>query len=296
MEKLLNISGGATKISGLLASAKTLVERIGYKPTVITGVSSGSILALIIALNKYEQAEKVLSRLSLSTFMSQSPVNKDGKLTLTAYWRILTGKNSLGVQDIPGVLKEIITREDFHEYCDTRKNYPDVYILAVNARTGREVGWNVKYMTYERYLQCVAASCAIPVFTQPIEIELEQYYDGGLRNHAGGAWAIKNLKREFSKSVTIYSRPAEENFTATPEHLTNLIKVLSATISIFNVDVSLNDEAVEKLLCRERGIKHVPIHLPIMTKNLYDTDAKRLRELANLATQETVRQWSQHNF
>lgn len=293
MENLLNISGGATKISGLMASARTITEKIGYRPTIITGVSSGSILALVVAMGKYEQAEKVLKNLSLSTFMRVSPVTKSGKLSLAAYWRILTGKNSLGVQDIPYVLSQIITREDFAEYQDIRKRYPDVYVIAVNAKTGRETGWNVKYMKYETYLHCVAASCAIPVYTQPITIYGNTYYDGGLRNHAGGAWYLKTHQREVKQSVTIYSRPAERDYSSDGPALNNLFQVLSATISIFNIDVSLNDEMLEKAICQERGIKHTSIHLPIVTKNLYDTDAKTLRNLAILAEQETMKQWPQ---
>lgn len=296
MKKVLNISGGATKITGLLSASKAISQKMDYRPDIITGVSSGAICAMIVATGLYSKAEEVLKDLSLSTFMDQPPVNSKGKLTLNAYIRALTGKNSLGVQNIPKVLSQIITKEVFDRYQMQSRIMPDVWIIAINARTGAPRSWNAKWLTYEKYLQVVAASCAIPVFTQPIEIEGEIYYDGGLRNHIGGAWLLKHIKPQVGEMISIFSRPKIEDFKLEREKPANgLFQLLNDTITIMNIDISSNDEYAERAICKARGIKYLPLHMPSITKSVYDVDKDRLKKLSLEAERIAIKEYQLWN-
>ena len=48
--KILNLSGAGTKISGLAGACDYIFNVCGYRPTDISGISSGGILAIPIAL------------------------------------------------------------------------------------------------------------------------------------------------------------------------------------------------------------------------------------------------------
>ena len=64
--KIYNLSGGATKIGGLFAKSERIIKEFGYKPDIISGVSSGALLALPIALGKWDELYKIISKLNIT--------------------------------------------------------------------------------------------------------------------------------------------------------------------------------------------------------------------------------------
>jgi len=175
-KKSLSISGGSTKIPMLAGAAITLLKDKGYKPSYIVGTSSGGILALALALGKYDEVEELVKNFTLDTVFDKKPVNEKGKITLNGKLRILAGKESLGTQNaVIDAIKKIVTKEDYANYL--KLDFPIVYIGVVEFRTGRRFYINLKEQTYEKYLRFVLATGSIPGFVEGVRIDFEHEGD-----------------------------------------------------------------------------------------------------------------------
>ncbi len=96
---VLNLSGAATKIPGLAGAADYIYNVAGFRPTDITGISSGALLAVPVAMRKWDVLREISQTFTLDDIFSIKPVNEDNKITARAKFRALTGKSSFGKQD-----------------------------------------------------------------------------------------------------------------------------------------------------------------------------------------------------
>lgn len=277
--KLLSISGGATKISGLCGAADSLMNQCGYKPDYIVGTSAGAILALPVAMELWEMLREKTTTFTLDDIFSKSPMNEKGDITLRAKLRVLFGKESLGVQDnLKTTIGEIITEDKFSTY-QKKDVYPTVYIGMVDFKTGARHYMNLKECTYHEYLDYVLASTSIPYAAEPVHHGDHIFFDGGVRDHIGSHWMMENIKG-ISENVSIYSRP--ENFASIldknwePE---NIFDIFDRDQAIRILEVSKKDEKLEKLIASDLNIKHTAVFLPSVLKSLYDTNPERILTL-----------------
>jgi len=162
--RVLALSGGGAKgfahIGVLLA-----FERFGMKPDVISGVSAGSIAAVLYGagLTPKEMLECFLEFGRFSDF-TEWAVPKSGFFKLDKFGKILE-------QWLP-----VTTLEEM--------KIPTV-ICATDFDHGKSVGW-----ASGEIVPRVLASCSIPIVFKPIRINGINYVDGGvLRNLP--AWAIR---------------------------------------------------------------------------------------------------------
>lgn len=270
--RVLNLSGGSTKFIGIVGAAQEILKN--WIPTHITGVSAGAIAAIPVAMDLWDTIIPIGLEVTLDTFFSTPPVTKKGDIRLWSIFRSIFGK-SLGVQKIQEMYSKIITPEIFKIYQEG--DYAVCYALATNYSTGEPVAFNLKdkNTTYERALDAIAASSAIPVFTQPIIIDGEIYFDGGVRDFVASKWALENLTPREIK--TVYSRPY--GYRAQSELKTSIFAMLNRTIDLMQNEVQMNDADQELSLCRDRGIFLDQYFLPVVLESLYDTDPGRLQKL-----------------
>jgi hypothetical protein len=274
--KLLSLSGGATKFAGLVSCAKGLIDS-GFKPTHIVGVSAGALATLPIALGIEDLAIKIGNNIELKQLFSSLPVKDNGKLTLGAICRLLIGKKSLGVQKTDVLVKSIITEDIFNRY--KSGDYAECYLLAVNFSSGGRELFRVKDLNYDQYLLAVSASSHIPMVSQPVEINGEFYFDGGIRDHNPGYYALTKIDAIFKEVVSIYSRPKiEESYDDNWKE--SFFNIFSRTIDIMNIEISKTDELLELEYCEKNNIKLKQLFLPKVLTSLFDTDKNRLLELS----------------
>src|SRR5687767_5122260 len=115
--KHLGISGGGTKIAGLYGVAEALLVEKKFKPDIISGISAGAILSLPLALGKFKEVKELVLNFTLDDFFSKKPVKQNGKFTLGALWRVLSGKPYLGKQgELEKKLRAIVSQEEFLAY------------------------------------------------------------------------------------------------------------------------------------------------------------------------------------
>ena len=285
--KILNLSGAATKIAGLAGAAYYLSNEYGYRPNIITGISSGAILTIPIAMRKWETINYLVKNFGLSDIFDKPPVNEQNKVRLRAYFRAAIGKSSFGTQgNLPKTLSKVITEDDWHRYqCG---DYPECYIGSVDFKTGARhiVNLKDKGVTYERYLMLVNASASIPLAVEPVRIDGKLLYDGGTRNHILGAWAIKNFE-DIKESISIYARP-KDYYGLVDSKWTdgNLINVFERYTNISMIEISKRDEREESILANIENVDVKQIFIPSVIKDLYDTDTNKMNILYDLAYSE----------
>lgn len=154
-------SRGFSHIGVLLA-----MEKYGIKPDIISGVSAGSIAAVMYAagLSPLDIRRCFVDSNKFANFREWT-IPKDGIFKLTKFGKLL--ESWLPVRNL----------EDL--------KIPTV-VCATNLDRGTQVGW-MKGEIVPR----VMASCSIPIVFSPVLIKGQHYVDGGvLRNLP--AWAIRN--------------------------------------------------------------------------------------------------------
>lgn len=161
----LALGGGGAKgfshIGVLMA-----MEEFGIKPDILSGVSAGSIAAVLYGagLKPDDIRECFAEANSLSDF-TEWAIPKEGIFKLDKFAKLLD--SWLPVKNL----------EDL--------NIPTI-ICATNLTRGTQVGWRKGEIVPR-----VIASCSVPIVFKPVKIKGEHYVDGGVL-HNLPAWAIRD--------------------------------------------------------------------------------------------------------
>jgi predicted acylesterase/phospholipase RssA len=292
--KHLGISGGGTKIAGLFGVAETLMIEKNFKPDVISGISAGAILSLPLALGKFNEVRKLVLNFKLDDFFSKPPVQANGKFTLGALWRVVTGAPYLGKQgNLEKKLKAIISEEEFLAY-QQDDSKPTCIVGTVDFITGSRKFFNLKKVSYEEFPKVVNASSSLPIFTNGIKLTVDNnqtyLYDGGVRDHIATLWILEDEDSEFkgkiTETVNVYSRP--EDFKVLSEDFDdkNVISILSRYVDITNVEISKTDEVLINAYCDANNIRRTNLYLDRVMNSVYDTDPERLKRIYNVGIKE----------
>jgi len=276
--KIYNLSGGATKIGGLFAKSERIIKEFGYKPDVISGVSSGALLALPIAMGKWDELKQLVTNITLEHIFDNSPINKKGKITLKGIWRLLIGEPSLGTQNnLRKTLTKLITEKDFDKYLNGK--YPKVFIGVTNFNSGEFELINIQNLDYGQYLDYVIASASIPFAVEGVEIDGDVYFDGGVLHHTCTTEMIRKYKSKITHCITVFSRPRNIDLSYDLFDQIDITQVAKQYENIITAYASLTDQIVEKELCTQYKIKNIQVFCPSVLKSLYDVDPVRLKEL-----------------
>jgi predicted patatin/cPLA2 family phospholipase len=285
--KVLNLSGAATKIAGLAGAAYYTFNNYGYRPDIITGISSGAILTVPIAMRKWDILNEMVKTFTLDDIFDKPPVNEENKVRFTAYVRAAIGKSSFGTQNnLPKTLSKVITEEDWLRY--QVGDYPECYIGAVDFKSGSRYIVNLKNkgISYCEYLNLVNASASIPLAVEPVRYKDMLLYDGGTRNHILSGWVLRNFS-DIEENISIYSRPKDYYGLLDPTWKdNNLISVFSRYTDISLIEISKRDEREEMYLTEKKKIDTKQIFIPSVIKELYDTDNDKLTMLYDVAYKE----------
>jgi predicted acylesterase/phospholipase RssA len=285
--EVLNLSGAATKIAGLAGAAYYVFNDYGYRPDIITGISSGAILTVPIAMRKWDMLNEMVKTFTLDDIFDNPPVNEDNKVRFNAYIRAAIGKSSFGTQNnLPKTISKIITEKDFERY--QNGDYPDCYVGSVDFKSGSRYIINLKdkKISYCEFLLLVNASASIPLAVEPVGYDNMLLYDGGTRNHILSGWVLRNFEN-VKKSISIYARPKDYYGILDPTWKdNNLISVFERYTDISLVEISKRDEREEQYLSERKKVDIEQIFIPSVIKELYDTDTNKLTMLYDVAYKE----------
>lgn len=157
--------GGGAKGFSHIGLMLALRER-GIKPSVISGVSAGSIAAVLMAAGLTpEDIRQCFAEADSLNYFREWSVPKDGFFKLDRFGKLL--EKWLPVKNL----------EDLE--------IPTV-VCATNLDRGTQVGW-----CKGEIVPRVLASCSMPVIFKPVTINGYHYVDGGVM-HNLPAWAIRD--------------------------------------------------------------------------------------------------------
>ena len=119
MKKLkhLGFSGAGFAIPGI-AGAGYEVLKNGFKPDIISGVSSGAILTFLICASKNQLKDIKSNSIGFKSkqVFKHPPFSSKGKIKIRSIWNAIT-KNYLSKQDkLDDLLRSIISEQDLKDY------------------------------------------------------------------------------------------------------------------------------------------------------------------------------------
>lgn len=285
---LFSLPSGGTKFSGIYAFAKELYQNPEFNPKYIGGVSAGAIAGSLWVTKKLDlpEVDQLALSYNLDTFFYQKPVNQNGKITLGAIWRILTGKPSLGDQSkLISILKSFIDDQDIIDW-QNDPLAPRFYVGVVDMASCRHhiIDLKDKSVTPELFFKWILASASIPGFTAPVEIDECYYVDGGIRN-TNISVDIMHLHTDIDEVVSLWNRPINykglemrnDQFEKKNTSINNFIRLAE----IMSIEVSKGDEFAEIIMTQNLNIKRYAYHLPIVMSNTYDVKPDKIKRLYN---------------
>lgn len=272
--KHLGLSFGGTKIVGMFGIVEELYNQ-GYHPNIISGISTGAILALPLALGKLNEIKEVLVDLDHDTFMNKNPFTKRNNIKLSAIYSLLVN-GYLGEQEnIITILKSIITKKEFRAW-KFNDNRVEVYVQSVNIYNGSRKVSKLSELNYEDCFKEIMASCSIPLYVDGVYEFNSLYFDGGLRNFILTPYILKNVEG-ITENVSIYSRP--EDYKIIDSKIKGVLPMLNRIIDIFLVEISKRDELEEERIVVENNINSKIYYLPRILTSVYDVDDYKLKKL-----------------
>lgn len=246
MAKGLAISGGATKVSFLAGAAIEMNKVNDYQ--IYSGISAGSIINLLLPIGEYDILKESVMNSSTGDLFSHPPLNNKDNITLSAIWRVITGKNSLGDFTLKDLLKKYYKPE---HHVKMQSSGKIVKVGATNYDLMKVDYCDITKVDYDTALNWVVASSSIPMVCQPVSINNFDYYDGGVMEHVSGLEVIRTGATELD---VIFSRPQHMDLLNTPWTAKNVLEVAMRTFNIMSKDISAEDEYAIRLTCQENKI------------------------------------------
>jgi len=256
--KALVISGGGSKGAFAVGVLKYLVQEKGHQYDIISGTSTGALIAPLAATGEIERLEEIYT-----TQTTRDLLTKREPLSLTNITKLNKYDSFFDVSK----LKELTKKELYPRYDTIINSGKTLFFTAVCLQTGRVTYFStneansadgfdlIVLKSREEMLNAVMASASQPVLMPAVEINpggypIRQYVDGGLREYAPISGVIANNPDEID--VIMHSPPY---YPIKAERFTNIFSILFQTIDIFSEDVGNNDLANAILEAEKKNIK-----------------------------------------
>lgn len=222
-------SGGSTKLSWLYGVSKGLST--WSNPNIIAGNSSGAIVSLFRAINKFTIDESIIN-------VTKKQVYKVfPKKGLRNIIRVLFNR-SLGDQsNLIDLIKQNYTPYDHNKLLKSNK----IVLIGVsnfnetNPRNTLEYH-NVAKMQYDEVIDIVYKSTCLPFYTEGVD----GYYDGGIIDHIPTQFISKNY--DLKHVTSVYSR--DKDATMSGFKGGKGIESLERFAEVASANTSLNDELI----------------------------------------------------
>ncbi len=217
------LSGGGARGFAHVGVLQAL-EELGIMPSIIAGVSAGSIVAVLYASGmKAADISKEFDRLSMGD-LTELAVPKNGFFKFSKLKDFLRKRLSVTMlEELP--IKTVVCATDFD-----------------NCRP--------KAFETGAISDCVAASCSIPIVFQPVKIDGITYVDGGvLRNLP--AWAIRD-KCDVLIGVNVSPMPGTK-------YKNSLLDIASRSYDIMSRGNATEDLAMCDIAIQPQGISELNV-------------------------------------
>ncbi len=263
--RLLVVSGGGARGAWGVGIANYL-DSTGKRYAHVVGTSTGSLMAPLILLRKFEQLNQAYTTTTQDKIFNLNPFKKDGGIRiLNALCRF--NKPSLGKTDnLKTLIRTFVTPDD---YTTIRSHEPtlDFTVSLVNLRTLAPAYQSASANAdYEQMVNWIWASANEPVFMSPyIRPDAngnEDYWvDGGVRNPVPIRQGLQiALQNGYSDVDVVVNSPllAEEPAATWPDRRPSLFKSLSRTLDAYGSGTREMNLTIGRLLARLANLQPEP--------------------------------------
>lgn len=197
-------SWGAFTVGRLLASHKNY--------NTVIGCSTGSLIAPFALLGKYDLLKEAYSNVCNKDIFNVDPFNKKGNLRIgNAILRLFLGKRTLGENKVfRKTISKYFTIEIYNEILLSGK---DLYVTVCNIS---KEPYSTEYISikdhnYETFCDYIWASCSVPLLTSIVNINTDEYVDGGTLEGVPLTFAIN----KGNKKIDVYLHEINKVNTST---------------------------------------------------------------------------------
>ncbi len=240
----LALSGGGAKGAFTVGALKVIRQRLpGANPSfpVLSGTSTGSLIATLLATNDWTTLVKIYS-----TVTTPNIVNPHYALVATVLGpeAVLFAAAVIGgtaIYDTAALKGTIHNNVDFNRI---KGAYPGTLLLysTVDLQTGEVSTFNNKDHSATMLEKALLASSSMPVLMDPVTITAggatHQYVDGGVREFLP-LGAIFDSGVDLDLIIAISTAPLSPR--ANQDEYTKIVDVLGRTIDLFDTEVGSND-------------------------------------------------------
>lgn len=255
--KTLVVSGGGSW--GAFTVGRLLVNKENYDMAI--GCSTGSLIAPFALLGKYDLLKEAYSSINNEDIFNINAFNKKGKFNIfNALYRIITGKKTLG-EHLPlfDLIKKYYTIDIHNEIINSNKN---LYITVCNITNKKK---STEYISpkdhdYNTFIKYIWASCAVPVLTSIVNINDNEYVDGGTTEGVPLLYAV--LKG--AENIDVYLHETETLEKDKSSKITDIFHLLTRIIKVMRKEMRNDDLGayyLDKYSNAKLNLKYLPYDL-----------------------------------
>lgn len=176
MKKGIVISGGGSWGAFTVGRLAVNKPKVDY----VIGCSTGSLIAPFVLLEKWDELIFLYSNVEDSDIFSTNPFKQNGNIKIfQALKRLILGKKTLGeTLSLKSMILKYFTKEMFEELKFKNKECIVTVCNIDNPYRSTEF-INSKDCIYEVFCDYMFASCCVPLVTTLVEINGNNYCDGG---------------------------------------------------------------------------------------------------------------------
>jgi len=237
----LALSGGGSKGAFIVGALSAIRQTVGRRFSVISGTSTGSLIASLLATNQWTRLVKIYTTVKTDNIVSP---NLPLVASLAGPEAVLFASAILGgraIFDTKGLSDMIDAHVDFER---VKQAFPKTMVIfnAVDMQTGELAMFNNRDHGPDLLKKGLLASANMPVLTDPVQIEVDgqthQYVDGGLREFLPLA-AVFGSGVEIDHIYAISSSPLRAK-KGKPEY-DRITDILGRTVDLLSAEVGYND-------------------------------------------------------
>ncbi len=198
----LIVSGGGS--FGAFTAGRIIAQKQNYDMAI--GCSTGSLIAPFALLGKYAILQHAYSNVCNEDIFNVNPFKKNGRLKIfNTLYRLIIGKRTLGETiSLRKTISKYFTIDIYNEILASKK---DLYVTVCNIC---KEPYSTEYISirehdYETFCDYIWASCCVPIVTSIVNINTDEYVDGGTLEGVPLNFAIN----KGAKEIDVYLHEVE---------------------------------------------------------------------------------------
>lgn len=288
-DRVLVISGGGARGAWGGGLAQALYES-GADYRAVIGTSTGSLLAPLVVIDSFSRLENAYTSVTHKDIFNVRPFYTKGKKKgevrgLNAFWRIITGRKTLGESKrLRKTIKEYFTEAEFKAIVHSQDSL-EVIATVVNVQADSVEYKSSRDYDYEQMADWIWASANQPVFMSLYKFRDEEgekdfYADGGVKENVPIRKAIMKAREIGAREIDVIIHSTDQP-KLDPMRKLRILKLLARTIDLFSTEVRENDVDIARLLGRVANLKGLEEEAEGIRVNVYYMPAEDYNKIPN---------------